>query len=739
MKVGLETQGGAAESGSSPHNPPPPLAEVARLFPQLEILECLGCGGMGAVYKARQPRLDRLVALKIIVPDRGEQARDAHFAERFEREARALARLNHPNIVAVYDFGEAGGLPYLIMEYVDGLNLRQLEHAGKLSPPEALRIVPQVCEALQFAHEAGIVHRDIKPENILLDQKGRVKIADFGIAKILGGDQVRQTLTQNQVLGTPHYMAPEQVEHPQLVDRRADIFSLGVVFYEMLTGELPLGKFAPPSRRMHGIQVDVRLDEVVLHALEKEPERRYQQASEVKTDVELIAVASAQTSPPPVSTPKAQKPAGFAPRRRWTFWSGSQLPFFLLFLLPPLLLTTFVLFGYRWVGVDLGPDVQGFTGLLGLPLSAGLGALLAWAAWSLTKGRQTGTEGRAVSPSRWSWLALGAAAVLAISLPLGGGALVLLQLISKDPSWNPGKSEYLITVLMVGGAFLAALASTLMGLESSRRIRGAPAAWRGRPGACAAAWFWPCLLGCVSILWGADVALTALRGGVAPSSAEYITAPVTRGPLTVDVVASGRLMLAAGNASEWRIEASLSETIVAHIKVGQDAECVTDAFPGRPFKGKVIRIGDAPQPRHEATTYPAIIQVADAQLPFREGMSVFLTFVLAHRQDTLRIRCQAFTFQMPGSPLDPENLRFGLTPEELSMADAAERSARTVWVLRTPKKDPEPVKVRIGISDSTWTEILEGLNEGDRVVIGISETPAPQRSRNAPGPKPVAM
>ena len=173
------------------------------------------------------------------------------------------------------------------MEYVDGLNLRQLEQAGRLSPREALAIVPQICDALQFAHDEGIVHRDIKPENILLDKKGRVKIADFGLAKILGREPDALRLTgAKDVMGTPHYMAPEQIEHPQDVDHRADIYSLGVVFYEMLTGELPLGKFQPPSQK---VQVDVRLDEVVLHALEKEPERRYQQASEVKTDVETIA------------------------------------------------------------------------------------------------------------------------------------------------------------------------------------------------------------------------------------------------------------------------------------------------------------------------------------------------------------------------------------------------------------------------------------------------------------------
>ena len=141
---------------------------------------------MGAVYKARQPALDRLVALKILPP---QAAGGPGFAERFDREARALARLSHPNIVAVHEFGQAGGLPYFLMEFVDGLNLRQLEQAGQLSPAEALRIVPQICEALQFAHDAGIVHRDIKPENILLDKKGRVKIADFGIAKISAGSE----------------------------------------------------------------------------------------------------------------------------------------------------------------------------------------------------------------------------------------------------------------------------------------------------------------------------------------------------------------------------------------------------------------------------------------------------------------------------------------------------------------------------------------------------------------------
>jgi serine/threonine protein kinase len=279
----------------APPAPPAPVADVAKLFPQLEILECLGRGGMGAVYKARQPRLDRIVALKILSP---EKQGNQKFSDRFEREARALAKLHHPNIVTVYDFGEVDGNFYLLMEFVDGLSLRQLLQSRKLSPPEALAIVPKICDALQYAHEQGIVHRDIKPENILMDKDGRVKIADFGIAKILG-DGGGANLTAEQVIGTPHYMSPEQIEKPQTVDHRADIYSLGVVFYEMLTGELPLGKFPPPSSK---VQIDVRLDEIVLRALEKEPERRYQQASEVKTRVETIANSSSGSGQKPFLT-----------------------------------------------------------------------------------------------------------------------------------------------------------------------------------------------------------------------------------------------------------------------------------------------------------------------------------------------------------------------------------------------------------------------------------------------------
>ena len=268
---------------------PPSPRDLAPLFPQLEILELIGAGGMGAVYKARQPGLDRVVAIKILPPEVGA---DPSFAQRFTREAQALARLNHQHIVSVYDFGTSGGLYYFIMEYVDGANLRQVIRTGELPPAQALAIVPQICEALQFAHDEGIVHRDIKPENILINKRGRVKIADFGLARLLGGKAPNLSLTgTDQVLGTLHYMAPEQLQGLRNVDHRADIYSLGVVFYEMLTGELPLGRFAPPSQK---VAVDVRLDEVVLRSLESAPERRYQQVNEVKTQVERISQDGAE-------------------------------------------------------------------------------------------------------------------------------------------------------------------------------------------------------------------------------------------------------------------------------------------------------------------------------------------------------------------------------------------------------------------------------------------------------------
>jgi len=279
--------------------------ELAPHFPQLEIIECLGRGGMGVVYKARQKSLNRLVALKLLAPERAD---DAKFAARFEKEAQALAALNHPHIVTIHDFGQAGGFYFLLMEFVDGVNLRQAMSAGRFTPEQALAIVPPVCEALQYAHEHGIVHRDIKPENLLLDKVGRVKIADFGIAKMIGAVTDDGGESLSQPFGTPTYAAPEQQNDPRHVDHRADIYSLGVVLYELLTGELPKDKLEPPSKR---VQIDVRLDEIVLRALETKPEMRFATAAEFRTQLAGVVAKPATQSASEATPPKPSR------MRRW--------------------------------------------------------------------------------------------------------------------------------------------------------------------------------------------------------------------------------------------------------------------------------------------------------------------------------------------------------------------------------------------------------------------------------------
>lgn len=292
-------------------NPSPPLA-AGETLGGVEILGPLAQGGMGVVYKARQPELNRVVAIKVID---AKLAGVPEFTQRFEREARALAVLNHPNVVQVFDYGHEDGLCYLVMEWVDGASLREILAAGHLSADDALRYVPQICDALEYAHAQGVVHRDIKPENILIDREGLLKIADFGIARMRSDEQTGQEfVTQaGQRMGTPQYMAPEQQKHTDRVDHRADLYSLGVVFYEMLTGELPLGRFPTPSQR---VKVDVSLDEVVLKTLEHDPNQRYQRASEIK---------QALTSPPaaaPAAVPATPAPDANRPRiTGFAWWS----------------------------------------------------------------------------------------------------------------------------------------------------------------------------------------------------------------------------------------------------------------------------------------------------------------------------------------------------------------------------------------------------------------------------------
>lgn len=315
LAVGLGAQGVPDESLS--------IGALAPKFPQLDIVGRIGRGGMGTVYKARQRDLDRTVALKILSD---EASSDPAFAERFQREARALASLTHPNITTVYDFGQVDGTYYLLMEYVDGATLREILSEGRLAPGEALAMVSQMCSALQFAHDRSIVHRDIKPENVLVTADGKLKIVDFGLAKIVGQAPSVPNLTRSdQAMGTWHYMAPEQIERPLEVDHRADIFSMGVVFYELLTGELPLGRFSLPSEKAG---VDIRLDEMVLKTLAKEPKNRYQQAEQLKTDMDIVGKDGGKHSATPASSKVAPAPVHEEkPRKRK---SGLQIALLVL-------------------------------------------------------------------------------------------------------------------------------------------------------------------------------------------------------------------------------------------------------------------------------------------------------------------------------------------------------------------------------------------------------------------------
>src|SRR5262245_46456679 len=206
-----------SHGGFTPLSP----AELAVRFPNLEVTELPGHGGMGMVYKGRQPLLDRVVAIKVVRPD---FQTDDTFQERFLREARTLAKLRHPFIVTVFDICQAGDLYGLVMEYVEGASLRQLLARGSITQRDALDYVPQIAEALQHAHEAGVVHRDIKPENVLVDSRGRVRLVDFGLATLFGPGALARGPDDERVVGTLRYMAPEQIAMAETVDHRADLF-----------------------------------------------------------------------------------------------------------------------------------------------------------------------------------------------------------------------------------------------------------------------------------------------------------------------------------------------------------------------------------------------------------------------------------------------------------------------------------------------------------------------------------
>ncbi len=299
---------------------PPTPEKMQKILPQYEFLAMLGAGGMGAVYKARQISLDRFVAIKILPPGI-EDDMGGNFVERFKNEARMMGRMNHPCIVNVYESGEASdGQLYFVMEYVDGTDLQKLIRANKrLKPDDALAITAHVCDALQYAHSRGVIHRDIKPANILISEDGSVKIADFGLAKSYAGQSTDLTRA-NIALGTPYFMAPEALQMDVKLDARADLYAVGVMLYNMLTGELPVGGWKMPSEL---VRSDPRLDNVIRRATEKNRDHRYQTAAEIRKDLDTIlttpipkAISAGETTGMAVVTEKATAKPTEKPREK---------------------------------------------------------------------------------------------------------------------------------------------------------------------------------------------------------------------------------------------------------------------------------------------------------------------------------------------------------------------------------------------------------------------------------------
>ncbi len=274
----------------------PNTEHLAELMPQYDIEDFIAQGGMGAVYKGRQRSLDRDVAIKILPKELG----DSEFREAFAKEAKAMARLNHPNLLSVFEFGEIDGMPYIVMEYVHGESLYGASHNQAIDSLQAVEIVKGICDGLAHAHENDIVHRDIKPSNILLTLSAKPKIGDFGLAHAADSDQ------PGLMMGTPGYTAPEVFQNPDLAGKVADIYSVGVILHQLLTGIDPSGCIEPPTTPTS----DNRLDAIWRKAVNLDPTQRYQTVESMAADLEKWATT--KTTSTPVSG--APKPVSGAPK-----------------------------------------------------------------------------------------------------------------------------------------------------------------------------------------------------------------------------------------------------------------------------------------------------------------------------------------------------------------------------------------------------------------------------------------
>ena len=257
------------------------------LIPGYRLESLVGAGGMGEVHKAIQLSLGRTVAVKLL---NQQLALDESFVARFQKEAAALATLHHPNIVSIVDKGSTASTYYLVMEFVDGPSLRERMRAPQEDYQETLRVMLQICRAIEYAHGRGVIHRDLKPENILFDeQAGDIpKVTDFGLASFMEDTSTRFALTgTHMAMGTLSYMAPEQRVDAKTADGRADSFALGLILYEMLVGELPAGSFEAPSRRKP--KLDSRLDGIIARCLKQQPSDRYASVSDLIRDLEPLA------------------------------------------------------------------------------------------------------------------------------------------------------------------------------------------------------------------------------------------------------------------------------------------------------------------------------------------------------------------------------------------------------------------------------------------------------------------